>query len=85
MWSKNQKPDFCEHCVHKKRSRVKYSTAVHKIKGILNYIHSNLWGHVPIQSKGGSLYLLIFIDNFLKRVWIYFLKYKNEVFPIFKK
>ncbi|GAV81274.1 gag_pre-integrs domain-containing protein [Cephalotus follicularis] len=41
---KSGKLDFCEHCVYGKQCRVKFSTAIHKTKGILDYIHSDLWG-----------------------------------------
>jgi hypothetical protein len=38
------KLDFCEHCVFDKHKRVKFNTATHSIKGILDYVHSYLWG-----------------------------------------
>ena len=36
------KLDFCEHCVFGKQCKVKFNTGVHRTKGTLNYIHSNL-------------------------------------------
>ncbi|GAV82842.1 gag_pre-integrs domain-containing protein [Cephalotus follicularis] len=44
---KSGKLDFCEHCVYGKQCRVKFSTTIHKTKGILDYIHSDLW--VPLH------------------------------------
>ena len=38
------KLDFCEHCVFGKQTRVKFSLGIHTTKGILDYIHSYLWG-----------------------------------------
>ena len=82
---KIEKLDFCEHCVYGKQTRVKFSTAIHRTKGTVDYIHSDLWGPAPVSSKGGAKYLLTFIDDFSRKVWVYFLKHKNDVFPTFKK
>lgn len=75
-----RKLDFCEHCVYGKQGRVKFSTAVHTTKGTVDYIHSDLWGPSPVTSKGGSQYLLTLIDDYSRKVWVYFLKHKSEVF-----
>lgn len=39
--------------------------------------------HVP--SKDGARYMLTFIDDFLRKVWLYFLKHKNDVYLTFKQ
>lgn len=73
--------DFCEHCVFGKQKRVSFkSPAVHKTKGTLDYIHSDLWGPSRVPSKGGARYMLTFIDDFSRKVWVYFLKQKSDVF-----
>ena len=68
-----------------KQSRDKFNIAIYRTMGILDYIYYDFWGPTSVQSKDGFQYYLTFIDNFLKKVWIYILKYKNEVFPTFKK
>ena len=35
-------------------------------------------------SKGGARYILTFIDDFSRKVWVYFLKQKDEVFNKFE-
>ena len=82
---KTGKLNFCEHCVFGKQCRVKFSTAVHRTKGTVDYIHSDLWGPAPVVSKGSASYLLTFIDDFSRNIWIYFLKKKSEVFVTFKQ
>ena len=77
--------DFCEHCVYGKQHRVSFSTAVHSTKSTVDYIHSDVWGPSPVVSKGGAVYLLTFIDDYSRKVWVYFLKRKSEVFETFKK
>lgn len=36
------KLDLCEHCVFGKQCRVKFSSVVHRTKGTVDYIHSDL-------------------------------------------
>ena len=48
-----------------------------KSKGILNYIHSDVWGPSPV--------FLTFMDEFSRKVWVYFIKHKHEVFDKFKE
>jgi len=40
---------------------------------------------MPIHSLGGHLYYNTFINDFSRKTWIYYLKYKDEVFKIFKE
>jgi hypothetical protein len=58
------KLEFCEHCVFVKHKRVKFNASVHTTKGILEYVHADLWG--PFSRKkslGGSSYMLTIIDD----------------------
>ncbi|GAV69956.1 gag_pre-integrs domain-containing protein [Cephalotus follicularis] len=64
---KSGKLDFCEHCVYGKQCRVKFSTAIHKSKG-LDYIHSDLWGPSSQLSLGGSRYLMTLMDDYSRKV-----------------
>jgi hypothetical protein len=77
--------DFCEHYVFWKQCRVKFSTGIHKISGTLDYIHSDLWGPSQVPSKGGARYFVTCIDDYSKKVWVYFLKKKSDVFVTFKQ
>ncbi|KAE8660039.1 hypothetical protein F3Y22_tig00116959pilonHSYRG00493 [Hibiscus syriacus] len=44
-----------------------------------------LYGPSPVPSLAGSLYYVIFIDDSTRKVWVYFLKKKSEVFDTFRK
>jgi hypothetical protein len=70
--------DFCEHCVIGKHKRVKFSSAVHNTKNILDYVPVDLWGPSRITSHGGARYMLTIIDDKSRRVWPYFLN-KNQM------
>ena len=78
--------DLCEICILGKSHRLKFSTANHNSKGILEYIHSDLWGspQVPV-SLSGSQYFISFVDDYSRKVWVYFLKLKSEAFDKFKE
>ena len=39
---------------------------------------------LEILSLGGSRYFVTFIDDFSRKVWVYFIKQKSEVFEKFK-
>ena len=68
-----------------KQTRVKFQTGQHSTLVVLDYIHSDLWGPATVPSNGGHRYFVSFIDDFSRKVWVYFLKYKSEVFNIFKE
>uniref|UniRef100_A0A2N9GRZ0 CCHC-type domain-containing protein n=1 Tax=Fagus sylvatica TaxID=28930 RepID=A0A2N9GRZ0_FAGSY len=63
---------------------VRFKTATHKTKGILDYVHSDIWGPVRTPSKGGAQYFMSFIDDYSRKAWVYFLKNKSEAFAKFK-
>ncbi|GKV35094.1 hypothetical protein SLEP1_g43407 [Rubroshorea leprosula] len=44
-----------------------------------------LWGPSPVASKGGAVYMLTFIDDYSRKVWVYTLKSKSDVFLTFKQ
>ncbi|PNY02910.1 aspartyl-tRNA synthetase [Trifolium pratense] len=35
--------EFCEHCVYGKAHRLKFSKSKHKIRGLLDYVHTDVW------------------------------------------
>ncbi|KAE8730408.1 BTB/POZ domain-containing protein NPY2 [Hibiscus syriacus] len=76
---------FCEHCIKGKKTRVKFGTAIHDTKGILDYVHSDVWGPFKTTSLGGTHYYVTFVDDFSRRVWVYTMKTKDEVLGFFLK
>jgi hypothetical protein len=77
--------DFCEHCIYGKQSRVRFPSGATRENGILELVHSDVFGPVTVPSLGGSLYYVSFIDDFSRKTWIYFLRKKSEVFEKFKE
>nr|ABD32731.1 hypothetical protein MtrDRAFT_AC150777g6v1 [Medicago truncatula] len=64
-----------------RKKDVSFSTATHRTKGILDYIYSDLWWPSKVTSYGGRRYMMTIIDDFSRKVWVYFLQHKNETFP----
>ena len=79
------KVDFCEHCIFGKQKKVSFSKAIHRTKGTLDYIHSDFWDPSKVPSRGKCRYMMTIIDDFSRKLWVYFLKHKNEAFSTFKE
>ena len=48
-------------------------------------VHSDFCGPIKTRSLAGSSYYATFIDDYSRKVWVYFMKAKSEVFDHFKK
>ncbi|CAM8876608.1 unnamed protein product [Rhodiola kirilowii] len=82
-----EKPEkllFCENCILGKATKVKFNKAIHRTSDVLDYVHSDLWGPTKTESHSGKKYFMTFIDDFSRRVWIYFLARKSDAFETFK-
>jgi hypothetical protein len=77
--------DFCEHCLYGKQNRVRFPSGAMRAEGILQLVHSDVFGPVSVPSLGKSVYYVSFIDDFSRKTWIYFLRKKFEVFDRFKE
>ena len=50
----------------------------------LELVHTDVWGPAQLSSLGGSHYYVTFIDDATRKVWVYFLRQKSDVFQTFK-
>eukprot|EP00253_Pinus_taeda_P016183 PITA_16183 len=73
----------CQGCETGKHTRGAFPASETQTTDILQLIHSDLSGMFPVTSLDGYLYYAIFVDDFSRKTWIYFLKKKNEVFKWF--
>jgi transposase InsO family protein len=72
-----------EACIYGKQSRESFPTSSWCANRWLKLVHNEVCG--PLQnSLGGFKYLLLFIDDFNRMTWVYFLKQKSEEFENFK-
>lgn len=76
----------CESCIISKHCRDPFpKESKTRTRDKLELIHSDVCGPMQNASMNGNRYLLTFIDDFTRMVWVYFLKAKSEVFETFKK
>lgn len=77
--------DMCEDCILGKQKRVSFQKSGRTPrKEKLELVHSDVWGPTSVSSIGGKQYFVTFIDDHSRKVWVYFLKHKSEVFDVFK-
>ena len=71
-------PD-CRACQQGKQSRLPFKQSTWRATEKLKLIHTDVAGPHKTPSLNGSRYFLIFIDDYSRMCWIYFLKFKSEV------
>ena len=82
----NQPEQLCEGCLLGKQFRKSFpKLSDTRAKKPLELIHADVCGPISQSSFGKSNYFLLFIDDFSRKTWVYFLKQKSEVFEVFKK
>jgi hypothetical protein len=57
----------------------------HRSKGVLSLIYFDVCGPTSMESVSGFKYFVLFIDDYSRKTWIYFLKAKAEDFDRFKE
>ena len=62
-----------------------FPSSAKRANKILELVHSDVFGPVPVPSLGKSVYCVSFIDDFSRNTWIYFLRKKSEFFDKFKE
>jgi hypothetical protein len=76
---------ICEGCVLGKHPQEKFVKGKsQRASAPLDLIHSDLMGPFAHPSIIKSIFVLIFVDDFSRFTWIYFLKQKSEVFQHLK-
>jgi len=68
---------ICAGYQYGKAHQLSYEESKYKAKEPLELIHSDVFRPVKQVSVGGMKYMVIFIDDFSRYVWIYFLKGKT--------
>lgn len=76
--------NFCKTYILDKQYRAKFVTLIKRSTQVLDYIYLDIWRVAPITSQRGARYFNTFTNEFFRKIWIYFLKHKPEVFVKFK-
>lgn len=81
----NKDKVVCISCMEGKQTRNPFPSEGSRAKGLLELIHSDVCGPIEVKSLGGACYFVTFIDDFSRKVFVYLMKNKSDVFDIFKE
>ena len=78
--------DVCEPCQLGKQHRESFpSQSSWRAKKKLELIHNDVCGPMQDPSLNNNRYFILFIDDFTRMTWVYFMRHKSEVSSIFKR
>jgi transposase InsO family protein len=81
-----EKSGVCEGCMLGKHHRQPFPKGgAWRAKQVLELVHTDVCGPMNTLSHGKNRYFILFIDDFTRMTWVYFMRQKSEVFVIFKK
>lgn len=69
----------CDICAEAKQNRLPFGHSNSTTKEILELVHSDLAGPMETKTIGGARYMLTFIDDYSRKIFVYFLKEKSAV------
>ena len=76
--------EVCDLCQYGKQKRLPFPiNKAWRASEKLHLVHIDVCGPQKTQSLNGSRYFIIFIDDFIRLCWVYFLKFKFEVVGVF--
>ena len=75
---------ICRHCQLGKQTRIWFKTKEHSTSKPLELVHTDLCGPSRTKILQGYSYFMLFIDDFARMAWVYFLKQKYDAFNKFK-
>ena len=70
---------ICKGCALGKNIKKPFPRSENISKGILDLMRSDVCVPMLVNSIGGYLYYVVFIDYFSRKTWLYMLKAKDEV------
>jgi hypothetical protein len=77
--------DFnCKTFILAKSHKNSYYASLNKSSILFALIHSDVWGPSPRMIVTGYRWFVIFFDDSTRMTWLYLIKTKKEVFPIFQ-
>jgi hypothetical protein len=71
----------CTHCLAGKQHRASFQyKAPNRKSNVLDLVHSDVCGPMTTSTLSGARYFVTFIDDHSRKVWVYPLKTKDQVF-----
>ena len=75
----------CESCLEDKMTKSSFSAKGFRVKEPLELVHSDVYGPLNVQARGGYEYFVTFIDDYSRYEYVYLMKRKSETFGKFIK
>ena len=76
----------CETRQQGKQTKLSFqANQVRRANQKLQLIHTDVSGPMKTESLSGNKYFLLFIDDYTRMCWVYFIRLKSEVFHVFKQ
>lgn len=75
----------CITCCEGKQARLPFTHKGTRSEAVLELVHADVCGPMEQVSIGSSRYFLLFVDDFSRMAFVYFLKAKSEVYKYFKE
>ena len=76
---------ICESCLEGKMTKRPFSAKGERSKEPLQLVHSDVYGPLSVQARGGYEYFVTFIDNYSRYNYVYLMHKKSETFGKFKE
>lgn len=81
-----QPAEMCAECRQAKLSRCSYKSKMSgKSYRKLEAVHSDVCRSFEVKTIGANHYFASFADEYAKKMWVYLITKKSEVFLVFKK
>eukprot|EP01018_Ginkgo_biloba_P017368 Gb_01729 [translate_table: standard] len=75
--------EICEGCIYGKQHRDSFPASKFKAREPLELVHTYLCGLMRTLSMGKAIYFMTFIDDYTRKILVYFLKEKSKAFMKF--
>jgi hypothetical protein len=75
---------ICEVYSLAKHTKLIFCNSNSKSNENFELIHFDVWGPAPVTFYNEFRYFIIFIDNFLKIIWLYLMKNKSKTYSHFQ-
>lgn len=75
----------CTVCCEGKQTRLPFPLSNNRSKAVLDVVHADVCGPMETKSIGLHRYFLLFVDDYSRMTFVYFLRNKSEVFKCFQE
>ena len=73
----------CEGCIYGKMHRLPFPKNAWRARPPLELMHADICGPTRTPSLNDNRYFLLFVDDYTRMMWVYFLKQKSKAFNVF--